>query len=242
MKRRENFDVIFADPDYNIGIKYEDGKKMKMPFEDYINWCSLWAVEAYDPLLKVEGNMFIINYPRNNAYLRVLTLDDRVKRIGGRIHEYVWVYNTNVGVSNRHFTRAHRTILHLTKSKHNNWYRDRVAEPYLNPEDKRIKKLYAQGSKGRMPYSWTFEQQVKNVEKKDIGHPCILPPELTLKYFKASTQPGDTALVLFAGSGNDMISALNAGCSRVVGIELNKEYCKLIERRMEELGAEKAKG
>jgi DNA modification methylase len=89
-----------------------------------------------------------------------------------------------------------------------------------------------------MPYSWIYEQQVKNVEKKDIGHPCILPIELTKKLFAAATKPGDTALILFAGSGNDMISALEVGCDPVYGVEINPDYCKLIERRLKEYGYE----
>ena len=48
-------------------------------------------------------------------------------------YDYVWVYNTNVGHTNRRFTTAHRSILHATKSRNNRFYKEQVAQPYQNP-------------------------------------------------------------------------------------------------------------
>lgn len=231
-KRELKFNTIFCDPDYNVGIVYENGTKTKINFDEYIEWCSQWARYAYEQLTE-NGNMFIINYPKNNAHLRVKWLEKYVKEKGGNIHEYVWVYNTNVGMTQNRFTRAHRTILHLTKSKKNDFYKDQVAEPYKNPEDSRIQKLIKAGSKGRMPYSWIYLQQVKNVEKTDIPHPCLIPPELTEKLFRATTKPGNNILILFAGSGNDMLSSVKLKCN-TYGIEINEDYCKLIKQRIKQ--------
>ena len=100
-------------------------------------------------MLKESGNFFIINYPKNNAYLRTRYLDDAF----WDVQEYVWIYNTNIGHSKRRFTTAHRTILHCTKSKNNNFFKENVAEPYENPTDRRIKKLLDSGKKARMPYT-----------------------------------------------------------------------------------------
>ena len=62
----ESIDMIYADPDYNVGVKY-NGKAYSKSFDDYIDWCAIWASQSYR-LLKPTGNMFIINYPKNNAY------------------------------------------------------------------------------------------------------------------------------------------------------------------------------
>ena len=65
----------------------------------------------------------MMNYPKQNAYLRVKCLDS----ISYDVQEYVWVYNTNVGHSKRRLTTAHRSILHATKSKDNHFYKDNIA-------------------------------------------------------------------------------------------------------------------
>ena len=39
-------------------------------------------------------------------------------------------------------------------------------------------------------------------------------------------------LIPFAGSGSEMIGALRAGWDKVIGIELEEEYCKIAEARL----------
>lgn len=223
----ENFDCIFADPDYNVGIKYS-GKKYNLKFNLYVDWMVRWSRLAY-LLLKDTGNFYVINYPKNNSYLRVEYLD----KVFYEVLDYSWVYNSNIGHSPKNFTRAHRSILHCKKIKNNNFYKENVAEPYQNQNDKRIQKLIAAG-KGRMPYSWFYVDMVKNVAKDKTSHPCQIPLEVSRKLISASTKPGDKVLVLFSGSGNDVISALKLG-NNVTAIDINQNYCDLLEKRILDL-------
>ena len=55
----------------------------------------------------------MMNYPKPNSHLRVNYLKDEA----AAINEYVWFSNTNIGQSKKFFTTAHRSILHITKSK-----------------------------------------------------------------------------------------------------------------------------
>ncbi len=225
------YDCIYADPDYNVGVKY-DGKSYRKPFKKYIEWCCEWAREAHR-LLKPTGNMFIVNYPRNNAYLWAECLDD----LFYDVQEYVWVYNTNVGHSPRRFTTAHRSILHCRKAKDNKFLKDQVAQPYKNPTDRRIRRNLANGSKGRMPYSWLYYDLVKNVSREKTIHACQIPEKLSELLFKSCTQPGDRVLVMFGGSGSEVITALRLGLSYTT-FEINPKYYRLIQERVQE--AEKA--
>ena len=157
-KTPDNFiDMVYSDPDYNVGIKYNKNSYTKK-FDEYIDWYIKLAKESLR-VLKNDGNMFFINYPKQNSYLWVKFLDKACYEV----HEYVWVYNTNVGHSPKKFTTAHRSILHCRKTKDSKWFKDNVAEPYKNPTDKRIMKNISKGSKGRMPYSWLYFNLVKNV-------------------------------------------------------------------------------
>src|SRR4030042_5594166 len=104
-----SIDVIYGDPDYNVGVKYGD-KSYTKTFDEYIEWYIQLARESLR-VLKDTGNMFLINYPKQNAYLRVKCLD----RMCYDVSDYAWVYNSNVGHTPNHFTTAHRNILHCRK-------------------------------------------------------------------------------------------------------------------------------
>ena len=222
-----SIDCIFADPDYNVGIKY-NGRKYTKGFDEYINWCMDWAKES-ERVLKRDGNFFIINYPKNNAYLRVKLLDD----IFFKVNEYVWTYNTNIGQSPRRFTTAHRTVLHCVKSPENKFYKDNVAVPYLNPTDKRVAKLIASGSKGRMPYSWLYYDLVKNVSLEKTHHSCQIPQTLSKTLIYSCTQPksNDVVFILFGGSGSEAV-VCKEGKRNFLITEIDKDYCKLIRKRL----------
>ncbi len=94
----KSVDMIYGDPDYNVGVKYGD-KDYKKSFANYTDWYIKLAKESLR-VLKDSGNMFLINYPKQNAYLRVKYLDDACYEVS----DYVWVYNTNVVHTPKRFT------------------------------------------------------------------------------------------------------------------------------------------
>lgn len=219
-------DMVYGDPDYNVGVKYGD-KSYTRNFEEYIEWYIDLARESLR-VLKDDGNMFLINYPRQNAYLRVKFLDEACYAV----HDYVWIYNTNVGHSPRRFTTAHRSILHCRKSERNRFYKEQVAQPYQNPTDKRILRNLANGSKGRMPYSWFYFDLVKNVSHEKTFHACQIPQKLAEMLILSCTQPGDTVLVLFGGSGSE-IEVCRRLQRNFLSAEIDPKYHEMILRRLQ---------
>ena len=219
----ESVDLVYGDPDYNVGLKYA-GRNFTREFDDYISWYIKLAEESLR-VTKPTGNMFFINYPKQNAFLWTKFLASACYDV----QEYVWVYNTAIGHSPRRFTTAHRSILHCRKTKNNNFYKDNVALPYQNPNDKRIKQLIAQGSKGRMPYSWFYFDLVKNVSReKRPWFPCQIPQKLSRMLITATTMPGDTVLILFGGSGSEVEVCLQEKRDFIVA-EIIPEYFEKIE-------------
>jgi DNA modification methylase len=221
----KSVDMVYGDPDYNVGVKYGD-KDYKKNFNDYINWYINLAKESLR-VLKDTGNMFLINYPKQNAYLRVKYLDNACYEVS----DYVWIYNTNVGHTPKRFTTAHRSILHCRKTGDSNFYKDNVAVPYLNPTDKRIKGNLANGSKGRMPYDWFYFNLVKNVSKEKTFHACQIPQNLAELLIKSCTMPDDTVLVLFGGSGSE-IAVCKANNRKFISAEIDEKYYKMILDRL----------
>ncbi len=219
-------DMVHGDPDYNVGIKYNN-KSYTRTFDEYIEWYIQLAKESLR-VLKDSGNMFLINYPKQNAYLRVRYLDKACYEVS----DYVWVYNTNIGHNRKRFTTAHRSILHCRKTKDNNFYKDNVAVSYKNPTDKRILQNIANGSKGRMPYDWFSFNLVKNVSKEKTFHSCQIPQKLTEMLIKSCTMPGNIVLVLFAGSGSE-VEVCKVLKRQYISAEIDEKYYRMVIDRLE---------
>jgi len=222
-------DMVYGDPDYNVGIDYA-GKNYTRKWNEYIDWYIALTKECLR-VLKTTGNLFMMNYPKQNAYLRVRFLDD----CAYDVQDYVWVYNTNIGHSPRRFTTAHRSILHATKSKNNHFFKNNVAQPYLNPTDKRIQHRIASGHKGRMPYSWFYFDLVKNVSKDKTFHSCQIPLALVEMLIKSCTQEQDDVFILFGGSGSE-IALCNSIKRNFISCEIHPEYHQMILNRLENNG------
>ncbi len=223
----KSIDMIYSDVDYNKGIRY-DGVSYSKNFNEYMGDYIYLAVESMRAL-KDTGSAFFINYPRNNAFLWTLCLD----KIAYDVQQYAWVYRSNIGHSPNRFTTAHRSILHARKTKNSVFYKNNVAEPYINQDDKRIKGLIKSGSKGRAPYSWFYADIVKNVtkEKAAIKHPCIIPDKVSALLVQSVTMPGDIVLIAFAGSGSE-INVCRKLERNWISAELNKNYCEKIRKQL----------
>ena len=226
----DSLDMVYGDPDYNVGVKYA-GKKYTTRWNEYIDWYIELTRESLR-VLKPTGNLFMFNYPKQNAYLRVKYLDDNAYDV----HDYVWTYNTNVGHSPKKFTTAHRSILHATKSENNHFYKDQVAVPYKNPTDKRILNNLANGSKGRMPYSWFYFDLVKNVSKDKTFHACQIPLALVEMLIKSCTRNNDDVFILFGGSGSEIILCKNLK-RNFLSCEIHPDYHRMILDRLDNNGA-----
>lgn len=224
----ESIDCIYSDVDYNKGVRY-GGVSYTKAFNEYIGDYIALAAES-TRVLKDTGSAFFINYPRNNAYLWARFLDSCYYDV----QEYVWIYNSNIGHSPRRFTTAHRSILHCMKSKESKFYKENVAEPYINQNDKRIRKLMKNGSKGRSPYSWFYADLVKNVSKwyKRTDHPCVIPDRVSALLIKSVTMPGDVVLILFAGSGSE-IDVCRTLDRDWISADLDSDYCERIEKKLD---------
>ncbi len=221
----KSVDMVYGDPDYNVGVKYGD-KTYTRNFDEYIEWYIELAKESLR-VLKDDGNMFLINYPKQNTYLRVKYLDS----VCYEVLDCVWVYNTNVGHSPYRFTTAHRSILHCRKTSCNKFYKNNVAVPYKNPTDRRILENLANGSKGRMPYDWLYFDLVKNVSKEKTFHACQIPQKLSEVLIKSCTMPGDIVLVLFGGSGSE-IEICKFLDRQYISAEIDEKYYEVIIDRL----------
>lgn len=72
---------------------------------------------------------------------------------------------------------------------------------------------------------------VHPVEKNDFGHPTVKPMAVMSKMINLGSQPGETILDPFAGSGTTLVAAKLLG-RRAIGIEREKKYCEIAIQRL----------
>ncbi len=77
---------------------------------------------------------------------------------------------------------------------------------------------------------WTFMPQ----PARAVGHPAPFPVELPLKLIKLYTFEGDVVLDPFIGSGTTAIASIQSK-RHFIGYDINKEYCTLAEKRINQL-------
>src|SRR3989338_7020930 len=81
---------------------------------------------------------------------------------------------------------------------------------------------------------WTFGAE----SARKVGHPAPFPVELPLRCIKLYTFEHDVILDPFMGSGTAAVAALMSN-RRFVGYDIDKEYIKIAERRINEISEKK---
>jgi DNA modification methylase len=105
---------------------------------------------------------------------------------------------------------------------------DDIRIPYITQNDKRL-----EGGIGRNPTDVWYFDRVNNMTKNKLGltHPTIYPLPMIVRILKMSSNPGDTILDPFAGSGTSLVAAKILG-RNAIGLELDGKYKEECERRL----------
>lgn len=194
--------IIVIDPPFNINYHY-DGFKDKENEETYLG--------KLENLIR-DRQAVIIHYPEMLYKLSIKLGYAPTKVIS-------WVYNSNTA-------KQHRDIAFYNIKPDMN----AVKQPYKNPNDRRIKERIARGIIGGRLYDWWNINQIKNVSKKNINHPCIMPLEVMRNII--GILPNDKIIVdCFAGSGTTCVAAKELG-RQYIGIEINEKYFNIAKDRL----------
>lgn len=187
--------IMVSDPPFNIGYHYNEYHD-KMSDGDYRQM--LHEIFGYNQC------SVVIHYPEQ-LYQLAIDIDRPPAKVVS------WVYNTN----NR---KQHRDIAFFGITPDFK----QVLQPYKNPNDKRIKRLIANGSQGTPIYDWWNINIVKNTSKEKTKHPCQMPLQVMKNII--GLLPDDYVIIdPFMGSGTTGVAAVELGRD-FIGIELNIDY------------------
>ncbi|MCH7785746.1 MAG: site-specific DNA-methyltransferase [Bacteroidetes bacterium] len=244
----EKFDLIITSPPYNIGKSYE----IKTSIEEYLET----QEEIIEELIRVLSDRGSICWQVGNFVDKgeVFPLDifyyQIFKKHGLKLrNRIICHFGHGLHASNR-FSGRYETILWFSKSDNYIFNLDDVRVPAKYPGKRHFKgpnKGKLSGNpKGKNPSDiweiilkdWENElwniPNVKSNHPEKTSHPCQYPIELVERCVLALTDEKSWVLDPFNGVGSAVIAALKND-RNAIGIDRDKEYCRLAEKRIEDL-------
>lgn len=143
-----------------------------------------------------------------------------------------WTFNNMQNCTNR-LSGRYENILWGVKDIRNYVFNlDDIRIPYITKNDKRLPV-----GGGRNPTDVWYFDRVNNMTKKklSLSHPTIYPLPMIVRIVKMATNPGDTVLDPFAGSGTSLVAAKIMGRNGI-GFEIDGRYEEECMRRLETEG------
>lgn len=235
-----SFDLLFADPPYNLNKSFGQSRFRHTSNEEYEQWLHSW-LRLCLPLLKPTASVYICGDWRSTAAIqRVGTayfkLRNRItwEREKGRGAGANW---KNAAEDIWFFTVGDKYTFNLDAVKH----RRRVIAPYRENGRPKDWDETAEGNfRDTHPSNiWTDISVPFWSMPENTDHPTQKPEKLLAKIVLASTNPGDLILDPFAGVGTTAVVAKKLR-RRFVAIERDEQYCLLTLKRLEMADTDKS--
>lgn len=234
-------DLIFADPPFNIGYKY-DKYDDRLEYDQYLQWSHDWIAQVHR-ILKSDGTFWLAIGDEYAAELKI-----EAQKLGFITRSWVvWYYTFGVHCKLK-FTRSHAHLFYFIKdAKHFTFNRQAIAVPsarQLVYGDKRA------NPSGRTPDdTWILRPQdlpegfqededtwyfprVNGTFKERAGfHGCQMPEQLLGRIIRACSNEGEIVLDPFAGSASTLIVAKKLGRHHI-GFEMSEDYAERGTQRL----------
>lgn len=238
-----SIDLAFADPPFNIGYDYDVYKDRKSA-DEYLDWSKQWIGEVRR-VLKPAGTFWLAIGDEFAAELKVVAN----REIGFFLRNWVvWYYTFGVHCA-RKFTRSHAHLLYFVKDPKSFTFND---DAIRVPSARQLVYADARANpRGRVPDdTWILRPQdlpegfasdqdtwhasrVCGTFKERAGwHGCQMPEQILGRIVRACSNPGDTVLDPFAGSGTTLVVAKKLGRA-YRGFELSPEYARQALSRLD---------
>ena len=227
---RETFDLIFADPPYNLQLKGEltrpDRSKVSAVndkwdqfenFKKYDEFTYEWINEC-KRILKKDGAIWVIG-----SYHNIFRVGTAIQNLGFWIlNDVIWNKNNPMpNFRGTRFTNAHETLIWASKSEKSKYTFNYQSLKCLN-DDLQMRSNWS------LPICSGSERLKKNGKKI---HSTQKPESLLHRILLATSNKNDLVLDPFLGSGTSAAVAKKLG-RNYFGIEKEKNYFKAAEERL----------
>jgi len=200
-------------------------------FTDYIGFLRPRMVEAHR-VLTPTGSLFLHLDPREVHYAKVM-LDEVFALDGGAgracfQNEIIWAYDYGARATQR-WPAKHDNILWYTKDPAHYTFNlaatDRI--PYMAPGLVGAEKA----ARGKTPTDVWWHTIVSPTGKEKTGYPTQKPLGILERIVRVHSNPGDTVLDFFAGSGTTGLAAMKNNRNYIL-IDENPEAIALMQKRL----------
>jgi site-specific DNA-methyltransferase (adenine-specific)/modification methylase len=227
----ESFDLVFADPPYNMQIgetlRRPDSSKVKgvndkwdqfESFKQYDDFCKSWLIEC-KRILKDNGSIWVIG-----SYHNIFRLGYHLQNLNyWLLNDVIWRKNNPMpNFRGTRFTNAQETLIWASKNKKSTYTFNYQSLKCLN-DDLQMR------SDWMLPICNGKERLRKNNGKK--VHSTQKPESLLHRIILASTNKGDAIFDPFLGTGTTAVVAKKLG-RKYYGIEKDKKYFKAAGERI----------
>jgi len=229
----KQFDLMFADPPYNLTKNFGENSFRQTSLEDYEIWLDLWLKETVR-LLKPSASIYICGDWRSSSAiqrigLKYFTLRNRItwEREKGRGALKNW---KNAAEDVWFFTVSDNFVFNLESVK----TKRKVLAPYTeNGKPKDWEKSDGGNYRLTAPSNlWTDLTVPFWSMPENTAHPTQKPEKLLAKIILASTNETDFILDPFSGSGTTAVVAKKLNRD-FIGIEADEQFCLLAEKRLQ---------
>ena len=219
-------DLIFADPPFNIGYKYDLYKDRKA-YDDYYAWTKEWIKVCAEKALKPTGSFWVAIGDDYAAEVRIIARKLDLHLRNWVIWHYTFGQNTK-----RKFARSHTHLFYWVKDPRNFTFNDlAVRIPSARQTTYADKRA---NPKGKLPDDvWSFSRVCGTFNERVQWHPCQMPERLMERIVKISSNRGDLVLDPFSGSGTTCAVAARLK-RRYLGIDVSEDYVANSRRRITE--------
>ncbi len=228
----KQFDLMFADPPYNLTKNFGENSFRQISLEDYEIWLDSWLKETIR-LLKPTASVYICGDWRSSSAiqrigLKYFTLRNRItwEREKGRGALKNW---KNAAEDIWFFTVSDDFVFNIESVK----TKRKVLAPYTeNGKPKDWEKSESGNYRLTAPSNlWTDLTVPFWSMSENTAHPTQKPEKLLAKIILASTNKTDFILDPFSGSGTTAVVAKKLNRD-FIGIEADENYCLLAEKRL----------
>lgn len=217
---------INCDPPYNIGYDKWD----HFPSEDaYLDWCHEWITECAR-VLKPGRMMCVWGTQKTDLFFRLKL--EVMNHLEGMVSQPAihWTYNWG-GRTRTNFAHKMETAWCFSKGKDFHFDRSNIEVERILKTNLRTGKPFENGTIPTTVWDCTVGKTSEEF-KESRFHPTAKPQKILQRMIYAYTEPGETVLDCFSGSGSTAVAALQTGRD-FIGCELDTEYFEQSLARIE---------
>jgi DNA modification methylase len=217
-------DLVFADPPFNIGYKYDKYHDRKAS-DKYLAWSRDW-IGACVRVLKPQGSFYIAIGDEYAANIKLIA-----DGCGLTIRNWIiWHYSFGQQLKSK-FARSHTHILYFVKDPKSFTFNDCLVR-VISDRQKKYSDKRANPA-GKMPDDvWNEYPRICGTFHERTGFPCQMPESLLARIVRVSSSQGDWVLDPFCGSGTTAAVAHKLGRTFTT-IDLSEEYVLAARKRLD---------